>query len=105
MIGFKAYAAALCRSRHFCAPFGYSMFLALLTIIVSILLVVPTAYWIRLRLPQARRIVEFITLMPFVVPAIILVFGLIRIYSAPVKIPFTSMVLIGSLDQLPRMAR
>ncbi len=42
---------------------------------------VPTAYWIRLRLPQLRGMVEFISMLPFVVPAIVLVFGLIRVYS------------------------
>ena len=75
----------------------YSNVLALATIVVSIILIVPTAYWIRLRLPQARRIVEFITLMPFVVPAIILVFGLIRIYSTPFSIPFTDVVFMQPL--------
>jgi putative spermidine/putrescine transport system permease protein len=100
VIGFKAYESAFA-DPAFLRSFGYSMFLALLTIIVSILLVVPTAYWIRLRLPQARRSVEFITLMPFVVPAIILVFGLIRIYSSPFKIPFTNTILIGSLTTSP----
>ena len=42
------------------------------------LLVVPTAYWVRLRLPQLRPIVEFITLLPLVIPAIVIVFGYIR---------------------------
>jgi putative spermidine/putrescine transport system permease protein len=96
VIGFKAYESAFA-DPEFVRTFLYSMYLALLTIIASIILVVPTAYWIRLRLPQARRTVEFITLMPFVVPAIILVFGLIRIYSSPITIPFTSVVLIDSL--------
>jgi len=41
--------------------------------------------------------VEFITLLPFVIPAIILVFGLIRVYSAPVSIPFTEVSLIQPL--------
>ena len=95
-IGFKAYASAFA-DPGFLHSFGYSIGLAAITIIVSILLIVPTAYWIRLRLPEARRMTEFITLMPFVVPAIILVFGLIRIYSSPVKIPFTSIVLMDSL--------
>lgn len=95
-IGFKAYVVAF-SDPGFPKAFGYSIFLAVLTIIVSIILVVPTAYWIRLRLPEARRTVEFITLLPFVVPAIILVFGLISIYSSPFKIPFTSVELIGSL--------
>ncbi len=100
VIGFKAYESAFA-DPNFVHSFLYSILLACLTIVVSILLVVPTAYWIRLRLPQARRTVEFLTLMPFVVPAIILVFGLIRIYSAPFKIPFTSIVVIGSLTNSP----
>jgi putative spermidine/putrescine transport system permease protein len=95
-ISFQAYASAF-NDPGFVNSFLYSIGLAVVTIIVSIAIIVPTAYWIRLRLPEARRTVEFITLMPFVVPAIILVFGLIRIYSAPFKIPFTSIVLIDSL--------
>jgi putative spermidine/putrescine transport system permease protein len=95
-LSFKAYTVAF-QDPKFLKTFSYSIMLALLTIIFSIALVVPTAYWIRLRLPQARRIVEFITLMPFVVPAIILVFGVIRIYSSPLEIPFTSIVLIPPL--------
>lgn len=59
----------------------FSLEIAVFTIIVSIILVVPTAYWIRLRLPQLRGMVEFISMLPFVVPAIVLVFGLIRVYS------------------------
>lgn len=59
----------------------FSLAMAVLTILVSLLLIVPTAYWIRLRLPRLRPVVEFITLMPFVVPAIVLVFGLIRVYG------------------------
>lgn len=95
-ISLKAYQSAF-GDPEFLKTFSYSIFLAILTIIVSIALVVPTAYWIRLRLPQARRIVEFITLMPFVVPAIILVFGLIRIYSSPIEIPYTNIVLLQPL--------
>ncbi len=87
VIGFKAYELAFADD-EFLKTFGYSMLLAIATIIVSIIIIVPTAYWIRLRLPEARRIVEFITLLPFVIPAIILVFGLIRVYSSPVNIPF-----------------
>ncbi len=92
----KAYQRAF-EDNRFWNSFVYSNVLALATIVVSIILIVPTAYWIRLRLPQARRIVEFITLMPFVVPAIILVFGLIRIYSTPFSIPFTDVVFMQPL--------
>lgn len=96
VIGFKAYESAFA-DKEFLQTFGYSVFLASMTIIMSIILIVPTAYWIRLRLPEARRIVEFITLLPFVIPAIILVFGLIRVYSAPLGVPFTDIILVEPL--------
>jgi len=57
--------------------------MAILTIIVSILLFVPRTYWIHLRLPQLRPVVELITLLPFIVPTIVLVFGLIRTFGHP----------------------
>jgi putative spermidine/putrescine transport system permease protein len=66
---------------NFWSTIGFSLEIAVFTIIVSILLVVPTAYWIRLRLPQLRGMLEFISMLPFVVPAIVLVFGLIRVFS------------------------
>jgi putative spermidine/putrescine transport system permease protein len=96
VIGFKAYESAFA-DINFWKSFGYSMFLAVMTIIASILLIVPTAYWVRLRLPEARRIVEFITLLPFVIPAIILVFGMIRLYSTPVHLPFTEIDIMPPL--------
>lgn len=95
-ISLKAYERAFADEK-FLQTFGYSVFLAAMTILVSIVLIVPTAYWIRLRLPEARRIVEFITLLPFVIPAIILVFGLIRVYSSPLNVPFTEVTLVEPL--------
>ncbi len=68
---------------RFRESFVFSTLMAGASIVVGMLLIVPTAYWVHLRLPQARPIVEFITLMPFVVPAIVLVFGFLRIYSGP----------------------
>ncbi len=59
----------------------YSFLVGIITIIVSTILIVPTAFWVRLRLPRLRPYIEFITLLPFVIPPIILVFGLIRSYS------------------------
>ena len=63
--------------------------LALATIVVGVLLVVPTAYWIQLRLRRLRRVVEFITLMPLVIPAIVLVFGYLGSTTAPRCLPMT----------------
>ncbi|HEX9018327.1 MAG TPA: ABC transporter permease [Anaerolineaceae bacterium] len=67
----------------FLKSFGFSAEMAFLTILISIVLVVPTAYWVHLRLPQVRPVIELITMLPFVIPAVVLVFGLIAIYSRP----------------------
>lgn len=74
---------------HFQASFGYSVVLALVTIVIGVLLVVPTAYWVQLRLPQLRPVVEFITLLPLVIPAIVIVFGYLRIYNSSSWLPLT----------------
>ncbi len=80
VLGFLAYANVF-KDPAFWQTFGFSLEMGFFTILVSILLVVPTAYWIRLRLPRLRVMVEFITMLPFVVPAIVLVFGLIQVFS------------------------
>ncbi len=68
---------------RFWESFRYSTLMALITIIVSILLFVPTVYWMYLKAPQARPVMEVITILPFVIPAIVYVFGLIRTFSRP----------------------
>jgi putative spermidine/putrescine transport system permease protein len=78
---FSAYAVVV-DDPQFTETLLYSFLVGVLTIIVSLVLIVPTAYWVRLRLPRLRPYIEFITLLPFVIPPIILVFGLIRTYSS-----------------------
>jgi putative spermidine/putrescine transport system permease protein len=68
---------------EFIKGFSYSVLWGALTIIVGILIFFPTAYWVRMRLPQVRTAVEFVTMLPFVVPAIVFVFGLVRTFSHP----------------------
>jgi putative spermidine/putrescine transport system permease protein len=84
---FDAYRIVLGDSR-FQETFGYSVAIACLTILLGVLLVVPTAYWIRLRMPRVRPIVEFITLLPLIIPAIVIVFGYIRMYGSSSPLPF-----------------
>jgi putative spermidine/putrescine transport system permease protein len=68
-------------SQGFYTGLLYSFTVGLLTILISLLIIVPTAYWVRLRAPRLRPIVEFVTLLPFVIPPVVYVFGLIRTYG------------------------
>lgn len=74
---------------RFRETFTYSVTLALFTILVGVLLVVPTAYWVRLKLPFLRPYIEFVTLLPLVIPAIVIVFGYIRLYNTSSWLPLT----------------
>jgi putative spermidine/putrescine transport system permease protein len=81
-LGFEAYRR-LFADANFLPAFSESIVNAVAAIFISLLIIVPTAYWVTLRLPRLRPVVEFITLLPFVIPAVVLVFGLIRLYSRP----------------------
>ena len=67
-----------------------SAVMALITVVIMLVLLIPTMVWIRLRLPKLQRIVEFISLLPLTIPAIALVVGLAPIYA------FLSSNLLGS---------
>ncbi len=52
-----------------------SLKLTVTTVLLTLLLLVPTALFVHLRLPKARALVEFLTVLPYVVPPIALVAG------------------------------
>jgi putative spermidine/putrescine transport system permease protein len=68
---------------QFIGSLVYSFVIGALTIVGSLAIMVPTAYWVRLRVPRLRPVVEFLTLTPFVIPPIVMVFGLLRTYGGP----------------------
>jgi putative spermidine/putrescine transport system permease protein len=88
-LSLDAYANVFSDAR-FQATFGYSLIIGLASIVVGILIVVPAAYYIRLRAPQLRPIIEFVTLLPLIIPPIILVFGYIRLYNSSSILPLTN---------------
>lgn len=85
---FDAYRSVL-EDPQFRETFAYSIIIALVTIAVGVLLVTPTAFWVRLKLPRWRPVIEFITLLPLVIPPIVLVFGYIRLYNTSSYLPLT----------------
>ena len=52
-----------------------SIKLAIGTVIVTLALLLPTALYVHLKLPRARPLVEFLTVLPYIVPPIVLVAG------------------------------
>jgi putative spermidine/putrescine transport system permease protein len=85
---FAAYTNSFADAR-FASSLIYSFVIGVITVVLSVALIVPTAYWVRLRAPLLRPFVEFVTLLPFVIPPVVLVFGLIKAFSRP-PLPLTN---------------
>lgn len=58
-----------------------SLVLALLTVLGMLVLLVPTMVWVRLRVPWATRLVEFLCLLPLTIPALVIVVGMRNVYT------------------------
>jgi putative spermidine/putrescine transport system permease protein len=55
--------------------------LVVVTVVIMLVILVPTMTWVRLRLPRIRRLMEFVCLLPLTIPAIVLVVGLAPVYA------------------------
>ena len=58
-----------------------SFLLALETIVISLAIFVPTIYWVHLKVPKLRPVIAFLALVPFVVPPIVMVVGLLAFFK------------------------
>ncbi len=76
-----------------------SLGLAFGATLLAILLVTPTAYWVQLRIPRARPLLEFLSLVPFAVPAIVLAVGLLQEYSGTAS-PLINILSLGLVPVL-----
>lgn len=79
-----------------------SLLLALFTVVLMILLLVPTLVWVRLRVPRAARLVELLCLLPLTIPALVIVVGIANVYAwvtyllgdSPLTLTFAYVVLV-----------
>ena len=58
-----------------------SLLLAVETIAICLVLFVPTVYLVHLKIPRLRPVLAFLALIPFVVPPIVMVVGLLNFYK------------------------
>lgn len=80
-LGFSAYFNVLADYR-FARSFGFSLEMAGLTVVLSLGLLVPTVLWVHLRARRWKPVLDLFSLLPFVVPPVILAFGYLRLYSS-----------------------
>jgi putative spermidine/putrescine transport system permease protein len=58
-----------------------SVELAFLTAVLMLILLLPTMVWVRLKVPWAKRIMEFLCLLPLTIPAIVIVVGISNVMA------------------------
>ena len=79
-----------------------SLELSVAATILAVVLITPTVYWMQLRVPQARPLLDFLSLVPFAVPAILLALGLSEVYgNSNIFINILSLGLVPLLSNQP----
>ncbi len=104
---FSAYSSILTAS-GFWASLGLSLFMALAAVAIGLLLIIPAAYWAYLRAPKVRTWVEFLSILPFVVPPIVLVFGMVGLYGngfGPLSSPMVLILAAYGVISMPYLFR
>jgi putative spermidine/putrescine transport system permease protein len=76
--GLKAFPDVFKQS-GFVSAIGLSLRLAVVTTVLTLVLMVPTTVYVHLRLPAVRRLMEAITILPIVIPPIVLIIGVLKV--------------------------
>lgn len=76
-----------------------SLTICLITVAIMMLILLPTMLLVELRYPKARRILEFVCILPITIPSIVLVVGFVPVYQSVASIfgpsPWTLAFAIG----------
>ena len=89
--GFDAYSKTF-HDSQFGDTFVFSLKLAVITVLIVTTLMVPTVYWVNLKLPQLRRTMDIIAVIPFVVPPVTLAVGVLHLFAPGNLGPFGSLI-------------
>jgi putative spermidine/putrescine transport system permease protein len=79
---FEWYKTAFTQS-YFSITLRNSFIVACASVLIGLILVAPTTYWVHTRLPKAKPMLDVLTILPFGIPGVVLALALIRIYSFP----------------------
>ena len=78
---------------------GNSLIICVITVVIVLVLLLPTMLLVELRFPKLRRVLEFICIIPITIPTVVLVVGFVPVYSTVVAIfgsaPWTLSFAVG----------
>jgi putative spermidine/putrescine transport system permease protein len=82
--GIKALGSVVTQA-GFADALWLSVRLAIVTTVITIVLMLPTAVYVHLRLPKVRRLLEGITILPIVIPPVVLSVGVLQVAPSFLK--------------------
>jgi putative spermidine/putrescine transport system permease protein len=82
--GIKAFGSVVSEA-GFTDSLWLSVRLAVVTTVITIVLMLPTAVYVHLRLPKIRRLLEGITILPIVIPPVVLSVGVLQVAPSYLK--------------------
>ncbi len=76
----KFYSEAF-KASYFVITLRNSLILSVATVLVSLIIIVPTVYWVHTRLARAKPLLEILMILPFGIPMVVLALALVQVYN------------------------
>jgi len=82
---FEGYREAI-KNPYFFITLKNSLVLSVASVLVSLIVIVPTVYWVHMRLPGAKPLLDLLMILPFGIPGVVLALALVQVYNfAPIN--------------------
>lgn len=84
------------QTSYFVTTLRNSLILSVATILVSLVVIVPTVYWVHTRLTGFKPLLDVLMILPFGIPTVVLALALVQVYNVP-PIARSPVLLIGAV--------
>ena len=81
---------------YFSITLRNSLILAISAVLTSLIIIVPTVYWVHTHIPNSKSLLEILMILPFGIPTVVLALALVQAYNGTIisRSPF---LLIGAV--------
>jgi putative spermidine/putrescine transport system permease protein len=84
------------QTSYFVTTLRNSLILSIATILVSLIVIVPTVYWVHTRLTGFKPLLDVLMILPFGIPTVVLALALVQVYNIP-PLARSPVLLIGAV--------
>jgi putative spermidine/putrescine transport system permease protein len=84
------------QTSYFVITLRNSLILSIATILVSLVVIVPTVYWVHTRLTGFKPLLDVLMILPFGIPTVVLALALVQVYNFP-PLARSPILLIGAV--------